>query len=815
MQRTGGIAYLTAGVLAVAGYFTVPGMQGNGLVFSLIGLSAAVAIVVGAVINRPKRLAPWLLFAAAQVSFVIGDILYYAFDFDFPSIGDFFYLAVYPLLVAGLLILIRARTPGKDRASLLDASIITVGLGMLTWIFVIDPYTHLLGLSLLERVMSIAYPLMDVLLLAVAARLVVGQGARSPSFYLLGVGVVSLLVTDSVYGYIELHTGYTQGALLDAGWLAYYLLWGTAALLPGMRHLGEQSTEPRPTLTGRRLLPLAAATLIAPAVGIAQSIKDADADFSVSAAASAVLFLLVLARMTGLVTSLRQSVNDEQQALFREGVLRQAAVALAGATDRAGIEDVTAEAARALTIDIVGVGVQVHLLPPRRRATDPPPPVAPAVAAGAALEVPIATHTAKLGSVLVFGGSSLPPAIQAALQALGAQAAVALERASLADDLLRRRSDERLAALAQHASDLITVLDADLLVQHQTASAQRFLKYESGALVGQRLLDLVHPEDHAGAAAFFYALASERGVRPEIEFRFRRGDGTWLPVEAIGNNLLQDRLVQGIVVTIRDVSKRKALEDGLKRQVQELQQLDQIKSDLVSTVSHELRTPLTAMIGHVELLSQGELGDLTLDQGWAIGAIERNSHRLLRLIEDLLTLSKIETGGLGLTLGPTDIRSLVEEIRTATLPDATEHGVDLSLDVGPDIDLVLADRSGLERAISNLLSNAVKFTPAGGHVRLSVSRDDQSAVFKVSDTGIGMSDEDKDRLFTRFFRAPAAMSMAIPGTGLGLAIVKKIVDDHHGTIEVESAPGAGTTVTFTIPLIRTARPVPAAVGSQP
>jgi signal transduction histidine kinase len=328
------------------------------------------------------------------------------------------------------------------------------------------------------------------------------------------------------------------------------------------------------------------------------------------------------------------------------------------------------------------------------------------------------------------------------------------------------------------------------------------------------LLDLVHPDDHGCAAAFFYALAAERGVRPEVEFRFRRGDGTWLLVEAIGNNLLHDRLVQGIVVTLRDVSKRKALEDGLKRQVQELQQLDQIKTDLVSTVSHELRTPLTAMIGHVELLSQGELGELNLDQVWAVGAIERNSHRLLSLIEDLLTLSKIETGGFGLTMAPTDLRMLVEEISTAMAPAASEHSLEMTFEVGSDVDLMLADRSGLERALTNLLSNAVKFTPAGGKVSLSVARQGQSAVFTVSDTGIGMSAEDKDRLFTRFFRSPAAMSMAIPGTGLGLAIVKKIVDDHRGEIHVDSSPGAGTTVTFTIPLVRMDRPVRAVAATS-
>src|SRR4051794_10867434 len=285
---SGGVLYLMAGAAASVAYFMVPGLEGNGLVFSLIGLSAAGAILVGALRNRPRHRLPWFLFAAAQVSFVLGDLCYYAFDADFPSGGDVFYLAVYPLLIAGVLLLIRSRSPGRDRGSLLDASIITVGLGLLAWVFLIEPNAHLQGVGTLARVMSIAYPLMDVLLLAVAARLAMGSGTRPLSFYLIGLGIVSLLAADSVYGYLELHNGYGQGGLLDAGWLVYYLLWGTAALLPGMRRIEEPSAGTAPVLTGRRLLPLAAATLIAPAVGIIQSIQDSQAVLSISAVASAV-----------------------------------------------------------------------------------------------------------------------------------------------------------------------------------------------------------------------------------------------------------------------------------------------------------------------------------------------------------------------------------------------------------------------------------------------------------------------------------------------------------------------------------------------
>ena len=805
---TGGLTYLVLGAAAVAGYFTVPGMKGNGLVFNLIGLSAAAAIVIGTLCNRPKRRLPWMLFAAAQVSFVIGDLLYYVFDAEFPSVGDLFYLAVYPLLVAGLLMLIRDRTPSKDRASLLDASIITVGVGLLAWVFLIDPYTRLSGLSQLERVMSIAYPLMDVLLLAVAARLAVGSGTRPISFYLVGTGIVCLLATDAAYGYFELHGGYELGSLLDIGWLAYYLLWGTAALLPGMGRMGERSLDSGPTLTGRRLVPLAAATLIAPAVGIVQSMKEADTAFSVSAAASAVLFLLVLARMTGLVRSLRMSVAEEQRAVFRESVLRRAALALGGAPGRDDIERVAADAARALTVDAGAVDVTVEVRPPSGPVVLPTP-------SGCVIEVPIASRASDHGAVRIVGSDALPAPVRASLEALAVQAAVALERAALAEDLLRRRSDERITVLAQQASDVIAVLDADLTVQHQVASAHNFLRYEAGGLIGSRLVDVVHPDDVAAADAFFEAVAAHRGVGPEAEFRVRTGGDTWVPVEAVGNNLREDPRVAAIVVTIRDVSKRKALEDGLKRQVAELQQLDQLKSDLVSTVSHELRTPLSSLIGHVEMLGDGDLGDLTSDQRWAVQAIDRNSQRLLSLIEDLLTLARIETGGFGLTLAATDVAPLIEEVEAAIGPMAAARSVDLGFHVDPGVAPLMADRSGVERVLMNLLTNAVKFTPEQGTVRLRVASDETHATFSVSDTGIGMSAEDQERLFTRFFRSTTATSMAIQGTGLGLAIAKKIVDDHGGTIAVESVVGAGTTVTFTIPLISARRRARMAVGTRP
>ncbi|HEX2234677.1 MAG TPA: hypothetical protein VHK89_00220, partial [Actinomycetota bacterium] len=224
-------AYLALGAVLVALYYLSP-LRGNGALFNLIGLSPAIAIVVAVRLHKPKSPSAWYLFAAGHVMFVIGDAFYYSYplvtnqELPFPSVGDVFYLAVYPALAGGLLVLIHRRNPRGDRASLIDALIITTGLGLLSWVFLMEPYAHDASLSLLDRGVLIAFPLMDVLLLAVAMRLFVDNGMRGPSLYLLLFSIVSLLATDAVYNLASLNGTYDEGSLLDIGWAAYYLLWG-------------------------------------------------------------------------------------------------------------------------------------------------------------------------------------------------------------------------------------------------------------------------------------------------------------------------------------------------------------------------------------------------------------------------------------------------------------------------------------------------------------------------------------------------------------------------------------------------------------
>jgi signal transduction histidine kinase/CHASE3 domain sensor protein len=243
------------------------------------------------------------------------------------------------------------------------------------------------------------------------------------------------------------------------------------------------------------------------------------------------------------------------------------------------------------------------------------------------------------------------------------------------------------------------------------------------------------------------------------------------------------------------------LYESEERLVAELKSLDLAKSSFLASASHDLRTPLTSIIGYVEMLTDGEAGPLPPAQARMLDAVSRNVRRLKTMIEDMLTISKIELGAFASRLHPLDLTSLVPAAADVIRPSAAAGGLTFEVSY-PDHDLVVdGDAEQLDRVLVNLLSNAVKYTPRGGAVSLTLASDGQGrAVLTVADTGIGIPQADQASLFTRFFRASNAVEAAIPGSGLGLSIVRTIVTNHHGELSVESEQDHGTTVTVRIPL---------------
>src|SRR5437588_1841249 len=246
--------YLAVATGLTALYLFVPPLAGNGPLINALGLSGVVAIVVGIRRNKPTARAAWWLFAAGQFLYFSGDVYTYGYrkvfgaDVPFPSIGDAFYLTVYPVLFAGLFVLVKRRNPRRDRTALIDALILTIGIGLLSWVFLIAPNIHVTNQTWLQTSVGVAYPLGDVILLAGLIRLAVDAGRRTPAFWLLVGSIVSLLTTDSAYNLALLKGTFNYQLSYDAGWIFYYLLWGAAALHPSMRTLEEPARDPRTRL---------------------------------------------------------------------------------------------------------------------------------------------------------------------------------------------------------------------------------------------------------------------------------------------------------------------------------------------------------------------------------------------------------------------------------------------------------------------------------------------------------------------------------------------------------------------------------------
>jgi two-component system phosphate regulon sensor histidine kinase PhoR len=239
--------------------------------------------------------------------------------------------------------------------------------------------------------------------------------------------------------------------------------------------------------------------------------------------------------------------------------------------------------------------------------------------------------------------------------------------------------------------------------------------------------------------------------------------------------------------------------------VKQLRHLDQAKTDFLATVNHELRTPLTSISAYLDMIQDGVGGPVPAEVGRMLDIIVRNSERLQRLIEDMLTVSRQDYEGTSLQLAPVRLGHTLEIVTIALRPLAELRDVTIALELDGEDPTILADEVQLEQVFTNLVSNAIKFTSIGGRITVSsrpeaMPDDAPGVAVQVKDTGVGIPEDEIPHLFTRFFRASNATSTAVPGSGLGLAIAHDIVKGHHGRMEVVSEMGRGTTITVQLPV---------------
>ena len=239
--------------------------------------------------------------------------------------------------------------------------------------------------------------------------------------------------------------------------------------------------------------------------------------------------------------------------------------------------------------------------------------------------------------------------------------------------------------------------------------------------------------------------------------------------------------------------------------VKQLRELDKAKTDFLATVNHELRTPLTSIMAYLDMIQESTEHPVSREVHQMLDIVVRNTERLRTLIEDMLSVSRGGLDNAAMQLAPVRLGQTLDLVAAALRPLATLQNVTIDVDAVPEDPEILADEVQLQQVFTNLVSNAIKFTPSGGRIEVgseshAAADGSKWATVRIADTGIGISSDEINHVFTRFYRASNAMNGAIPGTGLGLAISKDIVDRHGGRIDVASTLGAGTTVTVSLPL---------------
>jgi diguanylate cyclase (GGDEF)-like protein/PAS domain S-box-containing protein len=565
-----------AGSLACL-YFAFP--DRHLVLWTPLGLSAVAATIFGVRRNQPDHRAPWYLFAGALACFVTGDTTYNVltdvlhWDNPFPSVADVAYLQMYPLIAAGLVLFIRAQTVSRNGAALIDALIVTTGFGLLSWIYLILPYVQQEGLTLLERAVSVAYPLGDVLVLAMLTRLL-GGGRSVRALQLLALGGGGLLAADVLYGWIQLNGAWQVGGPVDVGWVIFYVAWGAAATHPSMRRISEPvPVVNRPLRLGHIAL-LAFISLIAPAVLMTDAVKHRSGVVGTAAVFSAVLYLLVLARLYGIVTVHRQSV-------LRERVLRSSWEALVAAQDSQQVHAAALNAVRSLTGCGPSVRAGIYTIEDTIRLTageecadsqqlvrwsrEDTGPAGRDIGRVSVSRFRYDAHSR--GMLMVHSEKLLSWELHEAMDTLASQVSLTLESLRLAADLRLRQQDEHFKRLIQQASDIILVVDASGIVRYGSPSLERRLNLPIDQVVGKRLDSLLHPGDATQAAHFLSGISnSAHATHSTMDWRLRHQDGEYRAFEVVFSNLLNDPLVAGIVLTMRDVSERRELERQLTHQ---------------------------------------------------------------------------------------------------------------------------------------------------------------------------------------------------------------------------------------------------------
>ena len=364
-----------------------------------------------------------------------------------------------------------------------------------------------------------------------------------------------------------------------------------------------------------------------------------------------------------------------------------------------------------------------------------------------------------------------------------------------ARDVTERRVAEserrRLASIVEFSNDAIITVSLDARITTWNPAAERLSGYSAEEALGQPVSIIAPPDEPDAVPELLERIRAGEEIE-HFEVRRRGKDGREADLlVSISPVLNADGEIEGASMIARDVTEERRAQAEIER----------AKQEFFGSVSHELRTPLTSIIAYTELLEDFDAENLSDEGRKALEVIDRNAQRELRLVGDMLLVTRIQEGGFSLQLDDVDLALVIEDSVDAARRPAESAGVELRVEVDAEnLPELTGDPQRLGQAVDNLLSNAIKFTPRGGWIAVRLHRRGDNAIIEVEDSGLGIPKEEQRRLFDRLYRASSALQHQIPGVGIGLSIVKAITEAHGGLVKVESEEGTGTKFTLEIPL---------------
>jgi PAS domain S-box-containing protein len=373
------------------------------------------------------------------------------------------------------------------------------------------------------------------------------------------------------------------------------------------------------------------------------------------------------------------------------------------------------------------------------------------------------------------------------------------------------QSDARKSAVMAGALDCIVSMDHLGNIVEFNPAAERTFGHSREEAIGRSLADLLIPESsreqHRQGLARYLATGEGPVIGRRIEVSALRKDGSECPVELAIVSIGYDGppMFTGF---LRDLTVQRSAEAARLRSLQieeenkQVQEANRLKGEFLANMSHELRTPLNSIIGFAELMHKGKVGPVSDTHAEYLGDIVTSSRHLLQLVNDVLDLAKVESGKMDFRPEPVDLSKLVSEVRSILRELAGSKRIRIHATVHPDVTMVVVDPARVKQILYNYLSNAIKFTPDAGLITVEI-RPEGAAFFRidVTDTGVGIAEEDLSKLFIEFQQLDAGLAKKYQGTGLGLALTRQLAESQGGHVGVQSTVGVGSTFSVVLPRV--------------